>query len=268
MTHAENGTLLSFVDGELTGAQAALLEAHLEQCIPCRESLEELRSISREVSGALGLVAPAEIPVERAWARIGTLQHRPAAQPRTQPVWQFASSGFLKAAAVVLLLAGVASAAIPGSAVRRWAAALIDRVAGPGTPETVVKEPTAPIESGAEGQSATAAATVLLPIQGGQVRVSVHLADASASVVVRLVDGEGGIRTTTAEENIRFRTGPGYVDVYEVRTGVVIEIPRGLRSASVEVNGRLYWEKDGPDVRAHEPAVGGSGAEFVFPGRS
>jgi len=84
----------------------------------------------------------------------------------------------------------------------------------------------------------------------------------------RLVDGEGSIRATTDSEVLRFRTGPGYVDVSDVRLGVVIEIPRSLRAATVEVDGRVFWRKDGDGTRALQPSTEEPGGGIVFRGRS
>jgi len=269
MTHAENGTLLSYLDGELAGPQARTLEGHLASCGACREDLEGLRGLAAEVSRALGLI-PVEVPLAEARARFA--RERAAGNP-PEPAWparpwRFATAGLLKAAAIVLLVAGAVSAAIPGSPVRRWAVALLLRAGVGDAPAPVqVAEPPAPATSGTAGQTG-AVSTFGLPVQGGQVRVSVRAADPEARIVVRQVDGEGGIHSTSPTEILRYRTGPGWVDVLDVRSGVVIEIPKTLRGATIEVNGQVFWKKDVDGLHILQPTVQDSGDESVFRARS
>ena len=269
MTHAESGTLLSYLDGELAGPQARTLEDHLASCGACREDLEGVRTLAMEVSGALGLI-PVEAPLAEARARFARERAAANRQESARPArpWRFATAGLLKAAAVVLLVAGAVSAAIPGSPVRRWAAALLLRAGVGDAPAPVqVVEPPAPTPGGTAGQTASVS-TFGLPVQGGQVRVSVRSTDPEARIVVRQVDGEGGIHSMSPSETLRYRTGPGYVEVFDVRAGVVIEIPKTLRAATVEVNGQVFWRKDVDGIEILQPAVQGSGDEAVFRARS
>lgn len=266
MTHAEYGTLLSYMDGELTETDVSALESHLAACSGCREEFEDVRLLSDEASQALDLIS-AVPPVADARARFDA---RVAAERQPRHVllpWQFATAGLLKAAAVVLLLAGAASAAIPGSPVHWWAVSLFDRVSGGPAPEVVqpppVQAPTAPVPTTQEPMVATT--PMILTPDAGRIRVSVHTIDAAATVIVRVVDGEGQIRPATAA---RFRSGEGYVDVYDVSKSVLIEIPRNLPGATVEVDGRLLFRKEGASVRAYEPATQDPSGDFVFRGRS
>lgn len=266
MTHAEYGTLLSFMDGELSETEVSTLESHLAACTGCREELEDVRLLSDEVSRALGVISavpPVSDARARLDARVATERRRPR---RLVLPWEFATAGLLKAAAVVLLLAGAASAAIPGSPVRRWATALLDRVSGAPAPEVVQPEVVISTEPEAPTQeSAVASTPMILSPDAGRIRVSVHTIDPAASVTVRVVDGEGQIRPATAA---RFRTGEGYYDVYDVSKSVLIEIPRNLPGATVDVNGRLLFRKEGASVRAYEPATQDPSGDFVFRGRS
>jgi len=66
MSSCEHGRRLSaYYDGELSGRQQQVLEAHLKECASCRQQLRELRSLSRLLSGArvpaLGSAAAARL---------------------------------------------------------------------------------------------------------------------------------------------------------------------------------------------------------------
>lgn len=247
MTHAENGTLLSYLDGELASSEVDTLERHLAGCAGCRGDLESVRSLAGEASAALRMIS-SEVSVAEARARLERYRGT-AGRTRLPRPWRFATAGLLKAAAIVLALAGAASAAIPGTPVNRWAAALLDKVtgaadalpaspSGPEAPSAVAAEP-------GPQEPVGASAGVVLSARDGQVQIAVHTVDPSARIDVRLVDGPGGIRALTDSDPVRFKTGPGYVEVYDVRSGLLIEIPRSLRTATVEVNGRAFWKKEG-----------------------
>jgi hypothetical protein len=265
MTHAEYGTLLAYVDGELDETNVSALESHLEACSGCREELADVRHLSDEASQALGLISAAP-PIAEARARV---EARIAAQRRRRfvPRWEFATAGLLKAAAVVLVVAGAASAAIPGSPVRRWAASLFDRT-GDASSQTTQPQAVTPIEPQSPTQEPPATSVpMILHADAGRIRVSVHRTDPAADVTVRVVDGdEGQIRPVS--DGTRFRSGEGYVDVYDISKGVLIEIPRDLAGATVEVDGRLIFRKEGASVRIFEPATEDPGGDYVFHGRS
>src|SRR6476659_5831473 len=59
--HADEGTLHSWLDGELSPAEVTELERHLSVCAPCRAQLAEARSFMTEADElviALDNVAP------------------------------------------------------------------------------------------------------------------------------------------------------------------------------------------------------------------
>jgi len=130
----------------------------------------------------------------------------------------------------------------------------------------VQPEVVTPSEPATTQEPVVASVPMILRPDGGRIRVSVHTTDPSAQVVVRLVDGEGQIRPAT--EGTRFRSGEGYVDVYDISKSVLVEIPRNLPGATVDVDGRLIWRKEGSAVRAYEPATENSSGDYIFRGRS
>ncbi len=98
MSHADEGTLHAYLDGELTPVEVTGLEQHLAACAPCRGRLEEARAL---IARAQRLLAQAEPPTEataprRVPAAAGSRMARPL--PRWLPLaW---------AASVLLALGG------------------------------------------------------------------------------------------------------------------------------------------------------------------
>src|ERR671923_128330 len=58
MSHADDGTLHAYLDGELSALEAARLEAHLAECAPCRARLAEERDVLNRASRILALAEP------------------------------------------------------------------------------------------------------------------------------------------------------------------------------------------------------------------
>ena len=61
MSHPSEGEWRAWLDGE-AAEDTRLGEEHLQGCLACRTSVDELRAGSREVSGLLDLVAPDSAP--------------------------------------------------------------------------------------------------------------------------------------------------------------------------------------------------------------
>lgn len=70
MSHADEGTLHAYLDGELPGAERAQLESHLAGCTACRDRLTEERGLIERADRLLTL---AELPTGHT--------HRPAPGP-------------------------------------------------------------------------------------------------------------------------------------------------------------------------------------------
>src|SRR5216110_2221922 len=62
MSHADEGTLHAYLDGELPSAERAALEAHLAECATCRATLAEERALLERASALLGAARPVERP--------------------------------------------------------------------------------------------------------------------------------------------------------------------------------------------------------------
>jgi len=68
MSHVDDGTLHTYLDGELAPAEARGVDAHLAQCPVCRERLEQERALITRAGELLALAAPPdrELPPFRA----------------------------------------------------------------------------------------------------------------------------------------------------------------------------------------------------------
>src|SRR2546425_9590421 len=78
MSHADDGTLHAYLDGQLSPVERAQLEAHLASCPACRARLDEERALIERADALLALATPPE----RAIPPFHQLRH-----PR--PLWRF-----------------------------------------------------------------------------------------------------------------------------------------------------------------------------------
>jgi hypothetical protein len=253
MTHLGEGTLQEVLDGELEPGARARAEAHLAACAECAGLLAEMRGVNARTSALLGMgdANPPMLAAQAAFARRrrsgGALAHVRRALPR--------------AAVLVLTLAGVAAAAVPGSPVRAWVEritvepqARVERIDPPPAPAVVAEEP-APAPK----------AVSILP-DGGRVRVIVTGSSPELRVRARLSDApQAQVMATGAAVSARFRTAPGRIEIVGAGPGeVVVELPAGADAAFVEVNGRVFAAKEGGVLRSLAPRVAGSADEPVF----
>jgi hypothetical protein len=65
MSHADEGTLHAYLDGELSPAERSRLDAHLAECPSCRDRLAEEQGLIERADRLLTLVAPPEGHVNR-----------------------------------------------------------------------------------------------------------------------------------------------------------------------------------------------------------
>lgn len=273
MSHPAEGTLQALLDGELPRAERAEVERHLQACAACRAEADRLLGAAARLTAALGpLDRPA--PTERALAAVSRQRWRR---------WVGVDAGQVlrRAAVLVLGVAGVASATVPGSPVRGWIAQMLDRVqvtsapagdsvAAGGVPATAAPADSAAAAPGeaapaAQPAAESAAGVSVLP-ELGRVRVVLTHPSPELRIRVRLSDDSySDVRATGRASGARFRTGPGRVEVSGAGAGEVeVVIPRGARSAVVEVDGRPYFRKDGDGIRLLAPASDSSGSEVVF----
>jgi anti-sigma factor RsiW len=259
MTHATDGLLQAYLDGEIDGTAAAVLRDHLGGCTACAAELETLRQAGRQAHEALAVLIAPEPPMSRARAAL-------AAERRASRsgVRRLGARSLAKAAMLLLTLAGAGAAAIPGSPVRRALEASIARVA------ELIRGPESPVASPAEPMAddpaALAATGASVAPANGRVRVVLHAPAQGTDVVVRLVDApRAEVETATLEAGVRFRTGAGRIEVSSLSPGTVtIVIPRSVQNATVEIDGRVYAYKRDGVLQLSGPAGEQSGTEVSF----
>ncbi len=253
--HLGEGTLQALLDGELAPPERTAADQHLGTCPACAAALRELRTVNER---AAGLLARADVPAPVAQAQMSLRARRVRASRFTG-----ARQALLRAAVLVLGLAGVAAAAVPGSPVREWIATNV--LPHPKPAAAPALHPAAPAPPAAPVAAAPAEAPpsgVSIRPERGVVRVVLTGASPRLEIVARLVDGgrAGVVARGEAAVGARFRTSPGRIEVLGAKAGSVeVRLPRGADRASVEVNGRVYVAKQGESLVLLPPATAGGG---------
>lgn len=257
MAHIEEGMLQAYLDNEVVAR--AELDTHLAQCTTCAAELDRLRSASQlfaSVVHANDIVAPTSAAFTAIRAARRPIVRKPAALVRVP---------LARAAMLLVGLAAVASAAIPGSPVRAWISEALRSVGGVQQDETAIPA-VQPAPEPAPSDERGAAAVTIEPADG-RILVVLSGATAEATVRVRLVKTpRASVQVSDATAQSRFRTGPGRIEAVSIGSAeVVVEIPRAALEARVELDGRPVFEKNRDQLRLHEPPAA-SDSEFVFKG--
>lgn len=243
MNHLDDGTLQAFLDDELPPQERASAAEHLLECPQCQGTKEDLvraHSVFSDAVSVLDVDAP------------GRMTSVTAA---TGPGTRFGAGAFVRAASLILLVAAAASAAVPGSPVREW----IVRAVEPAP----VEEPVPVAEPAPDPVPAPAPAPAGVSLAPRPVDVVLTGLEGSS---IRLVETEGGRVTVSArggETDPSFRTAAGRVEVRDGTGGeVTVEWPASLGTARLVVDGELYAEKVGGELRIHVPAETVEGARI------
>jgi len=225
MIHLSDADLQAWIDEELDPGNRVHVADHLASCSDCRELLNELRATAELFSEALELH-------DEDMRRLSD-RERPVSQPAgiwTLPRWVG------RAAAVTLLLGGAAVAAvIPGSPLR-------ERILGTDA-EAPISAPEASATSAADVSPSTS--IMVRPLEGRLririiqypvgTRIRIALTD-GANAVASLPDGEPNARFVVAAGLLEV-VGPGLNSALQEDLGVDLQLPRGIQSGMVELNG-------------------------------
>lgn len=234
--HPDDGTLMAWVDGELSAAVHTDVEAHLDRCAGCSRRVSALRDASHRLSRDLK-----ELDVEPP----ATSPPRPGGWRAARPLPRRATA----AAALLLFVAGAASAAIPGSPVRGWLADagqwMTERLSEADAPAPAV-EPAPP-----EGPDVEVDPGVQVTPLQGSVRISITSLPPDALLRIRLVDDE---RAGAWVREANFRAGPGTIDIWGAEGDVRIHLPRTVE-ASVSIGGRAVVRLEDGELSSRIPVV-------------
>ncbi|MGH7503716.1 MAG: anti-sigma factor family protein [Longimicrobiales bacterium] len=267
MMHVDNGTLQALLDNEVGASDRMAVQGHLASCAECAAELEEMRQIAADARRAfaqLDAYAPmleGRVSVDPAVRRI----------EKARRFVRLVPASLARAAALVLLVAGAASAAIPGSPVRRWAGELMDRAArllvgddsAAPAPPGVVDAPR--IDDLSTGTVRDTTAGLAVALNEGAVRIEIFSAEPGARIQVRVLNEEEAWVKTFGSIRPRTRSGNGWMNVYGVdELGAVVDLPRSARAASVTVNGDLFYEYRDGVGRAVGPVAESTSDGAVF----
>jgi hypothetical protein len=260
MVHAAEGTLQTYLDGEIADAAARALSDHVGACAECADELEALRLANSRVGEALALLdSPSPAPMLRAQAAL-TRERRYGSRRITR----IGAWGLAKAAMLMLVLAGAGAAAIPD--VRRALETTFSRVAAMfGQERTAVPaEPPAPEPDRVVTPGAVPGESFVTPADG-RVQIQLQEPTGSVEVVVRLIDGDQAQVHTATDEPVRRRVGSGRLELIAAGSGVIsIGIPRNVANATIEVDGVVRVYKEGEMLRAAGSEAGARGSEVRF----
>jgi anti-sigma factor RsiW len=294
MTHPTEGTLQGYLDDELPRDELAAVARHLAVCSACESELIELREAATTFAGAVAVLdLPVRVP-DRAQGVVsgarsapsapsalsrapelvsapeppsrapGTVSRAPGTLSRAAGALSWAPGALLRAAAVVLLLGGVAWGALPGSPVRGWVVQLWrgDEADSGGVAAATAEAATAEGADASAGQMSSGIS--VLPV-GGEARVVVREPSASLRLRVRAVSGvQVFVQWQGSGADPHFRTAPGRVEVVGGGAGeVLVEAPRGSRTL-LELEGRLIAIVEGGRIRPLVEAESSSGDEVLI----
>jgi hypothetical protein len=258
MSHATEGMLQAYLDEEVTGAARHGIAEHLGACAACAAELDALRVLNARAATALAAL-DRPVAVEPALRTYRASRTTVAAGRRRVRWWR---GSLARAAMLVLVVTGLASAAIPGLPVRQWLANAWDRVATffVGDREPIALEPPiveAQLESG----------VAILP-HLGRIQVARNGVASEATIRIELVDGPRAA-VTGAAPGAHFSTARGWIEGTSLGAGeIVVELPVAARTAIVEVNGVLVATKEGDGLVAHAPTFHMTQTELrLRPGR-
>jgi hypothetical protein len=229
MKHVDEGTIVAIRDGALVTGDA---RQHVDTCSECARALAEARRRGASIEAALA-PRPETLDVERAKRRVrNRLDARRGERPRRRFLLP------LGRAAALLLVAGGAAYALPGSPVRDW-------VRGPGPdPEPIVA---------AMDQEALAGGGIAVPMPEDGIRVS--LGSVTAGAAVELVWVDEPVARIYAAEGTSYSFAEGHAEATVAPGPVRVEVFRSAPSVSLRVNGRMIFEGSADVPRLLESAL-------------
>lgn len=252
MNHLADADLQAWIDEELDPGDRVSVADHLASCGYCRSALGELRAAADLFRDAL--VVHDE-----------SMRGRRAGEPAAagwSGVWK-PPRWAGRAAAVTLLIGGATAAAIvPGSPFR-------DLIFGDDV-EPVAEQPA---ETSSTELPATPGTSISVRPVGGDLRVRVLGFPAGTRIRIMLSDRPVGVASLPdGEANARFVVaagllevvGPGGDGITSTGDGVILQLPRRLRSGVVEVDGAIAVRVSGGRIVAQRQVSGAGDGGVVI----
>lgn len=257
MSHLDEGRLLELRDDAGSGDVDA--RRHLDGCHSCREALEELRGRETAIGVVLeSLDARVDLEAARAAVRRQVTEHSAAAAGAASLApapSRGALRGLSRAAGILLVAAGGAAAALPGSPVRSWISAV---VSSRGADPAMLAEPEAATEAATEAETAG----VRLGATTGALRIVLRSLAPGEDLRVQWVPGAEA--AVFAPLGSRFATGRGWVEADLAPGAVRVELPAGSQPVTLEVDGIAYLRRDVAGLELPGPVASRAGGEVVF----
>jgi hypothetical protein len=255
MMHPGFDRLRAFAEAEPGAAPAARVVAHLSRCGECRHTVSSIRNTRAAMRQATDLTLPAATwPRIAARLQAGDIALVPVAETTGRV---HARPRAAAAITIGLLAAGTAVAALTvGRDLLDWFYSL----RGERTPEPAVPALPAP-------PVAPLVAEFAIPPEGDEVLIRIEQPLSGLRLRVRLVDGRDvGVRATQTAAAARFRSGPGRITIAQAGAGEVqIDVPRGVPTVRIEVDGRVWVTKEGAQLHVQAPVVDTTGSELLIP---
>lgn len=230
MTHPAEHELLAFVDSELTGDHHAAVLDHVSGCRLCQSRVAERRNEAIRDS-ALFSALDHRAPRVSADALIARASRR--------RVWY--QRPLLAAGVTLTLMAGVAAAAVPGSALRRYLTHVISGA-------TIASAPRAASITGRSSAPASPASGVgFLPAS----TVRIAFRDAQSEGVIRIaLRDSAAVRVEHRAGRVGYVLTPTGVDIENAgsHASYLLLLPRAAKRIVVRVGDHTVFVKSGDHI--------------------
>jgi len=260
MSHVDEGTLQAWIDGELTGESQLGVESHVSACAMCAAEARTLRDLDARVHEVL--LGVGEAPV--AGLPVLTQIRRRA---RGRGLTRLVPAGLLRAAVLLLALAGIVSAAIPGTPFREWIEDVL--APEPDTPELPEVVPEQPVIPTPVAPAAIQLTSIAIAPRDGHIAVRLRSLAPQVEIRLEVVDDARASVEFANDPDVRPLTAAGRIEITNIsRAPVTVRIPRSAADATVEVNGQVWWQKQGDEIEILGPGRVRPGNAVLFTPRS
>lgn len=278
----DEGRLKAWLDGALSPEDARHLAARVDGDPGLQRRVEELRARELRTRDLLARLDTAPPPTDRVRAIVHTAR---AASRETSAGTRRSDSGIsgsgisgsgssgsgtgrsgsghwarrsrlAQAAALVLVFAGAAAAAIPGSPVHEWIARTLAPASDP-SPASV----SAPTDD-PDTQTGPDETGLVVSPDSGHIRIELVGLPSGTEIVVRLTEEGGAGVFGPASSRLDLEGETGRIRVGAAAGPIRVELPRGLPTADLLVDGRVYLSKRGEAVDLRVTPVHRSATEI------